>query len=402
MTSPAPKLVIVCQGMRPETVRLQPWRYLHEIALQLQALGWESMILTDGKNHDTIQKINGIPVVQLGTVQNYFWRTNSELEKALESIHPDVVVWSLGLTSLAHQKNLPVNHARMVGVFSSPINSLKDLWRIGPRKLFSELQLSGIHLLGTLVPKFFLRLLAKRFLNPDALVFQTESTRKYFEAHRLLSGPTQVIQPGIDPIWMRGHRLATQSSRRVLGYTSEELVVVYFGSPAALRGSLELVQAFETAAEVEPDLRLLLLSRARTGELDRETKRLVKAVENSPVRDKIQIVDGFLEHDALVEIISDSQVVALPFELVPSDAPLSLLEAAALGKLLVTTRVACLPELAAHTSHYLAEVGNHQSLAEALLEAARFARETSPSQGKSFARGWAEMGREWLHLLETL
>jgi glycosyltransferase involved in cell wall biosynthesis len=160
------------------------------------------------------------------------------------------------------------------------------------------------------------------------------------------------------------------------------------------------VQAFEAAISKVPALRLLLLSRFRLGELTQEVRKLVNTVESSPVREKIQIVNGFLEQQQLVEYIDAAQIVALPFELVPSDAPLSMLEAAALGKPVVTTNISCLPELAAKGLHFLAEPGDTASLTQALMQAATHLQPQDESKTIVPRRGWEEVGKEWQSFLE--
>jgi glycosyltransferase involved in cell wall biosynthesis len=131
-----------------------------------------------------------------------------------------------------------------------------------------------------------------------------------------------------------------------------------------------------------------------------------------------------------------TDIVALPFELVPADAPLSILEAQALGKPIVTTRVASLPEMAAAGVSYLAEPADPVSLAQALLEAAvdlgrqqsedslAVAREPldslavacrpldslavacrplePPEQDKRMIRSWRKVGEEWSQLVQAL
>ena len=103
-------------------------------------------------------------------------------------------------------------------------------------------------------------------------------------------------------------------------------------------------------------------------------------------------------------------LVALPFEIVPSDAPLSLLEAQALGKPVVTTNVGCLAELVSQGAGYLAQPADPHSLAQALRQAAcdlhTQAGRTAPTNGaletRREARSWQQMGEEWSSLIQSL
>lgn len=57
------------------------------------------------------------------------------------------------------------------------------------------------------------------------------------------------------------------------------------------------------------------------------------------------LIDGYLEGRDLHNWIAASDAICLPFELLPSDVPLSVLEAMAAGQVVVTTPVASIPEL---------------------------------------------------------
>jgi glycosyltransferase involved in cell wall biosynthesis len=148
-------------------------------------------------------------------------------------------------------------------------------------------------------------------------------------------------------------------------------------------------------------LRLLILNRRRPGELTRETARLDALIRSAGVATHVRVIDGALRPAALVEHVAVADLVALPFELVPSDAPLTIGEALALGKPVLTTRVACLPELAAAGRHILVPPGDVAALSAALVRAAA----DCPSARLDPAlepRPWAAVGRAWSHLVEGL
>ena len=118
------------------------------------------------------------------------------------------------------------------------------------------------------------------------------------------------------------------------------------------------------------NLKLVILSRRRPNEWVREDHALNRLLQDHCLEPHVKVISGFLEPDALVSNVADADIITLPFELLPSDAPLSILEALALGKPIVTTRVACLPELVSSGEGYLAEPGDPNSLSEAIERAA--------------------------------
>ena len=106
-------------------------------------------------------------------------------------------------------------------------------------------------------------------------------------------------------------------------------------------------------------------------------------------------MSAFLPASQLARYVAACHLAALPFDLVPSDAPLAPQEARALGLPLVTTRLACLPELAQGGPHALAEPGDVHSLAAALLHAATQLRQATPDDPALASRPWSAVGEEW-------
>jgi glycosyltransferase involved in cell wall biosynthesis len=203
----------------------------------------------------------------------------------------------------------------------------------------------------------------------------------------------EVIPPGVDECWM-----ATQERnglRARLGFRESEFVIAYFGSSAPLRGLPVLLQAFEAAQSRESRLRLLVLERRRPD----ESGRLPTAARSNP---RVKILSGCFSPAQVAAHVQACDAAALPFELVPSDAPISILEAQAAGITLVTTRLGCLPELAEGGHHYLAEPGDVKSLARTLLQAANEASPVQSVHPSRPPRRWTHVGVDWAQLLRQL
>src|SRR3972149_7954662 len=81
---------------------------------------------------------------------------------------------------------------------------------------------------------------------------------------------------------------------------------------------------------------------------------------------------------------------ALPFLLVPSDAPISILEAAAAGKPVVATAVDGIPSLLPDGALQLVPPGNVEALAGAILEAAAGRGEHRSGQRGRWRRRWRD------------
>lgn len=393
-------IALVAGGLNEHNLRLQPWRYLHEVARQLLVLGHRVTVVSDGAAATSAHELlHGVPVRRLPGVGWSRWGSNEPLQAALEELHPDLVLLHVGLTSFLHQRLAGLTPAPVVGIFTSPIYTAADIVRPGVRRILGGYRLSGTHILGTLAPKLGLR----RGVRDGAvqrLVVQTRDTRERLLRHGVAPERVSVISPGIDPAWSGPAR--GEALRAKLGFGPQETVVLYFGSPAPLRGLHTLVRAVALGRLADPSLRLLVLSRRRTDELlgeDAELRRLLQAPGIAPY---VKVVSGFLDEDALVEHVAASDIVSLPFEIIPSDAPLSLLEAQALGKPVVTTTVGCLGELIERGPGYLARPADPPALAHALHRATADLRARGGAAVRPEARSWQQMGEEWSRLVQSI
>jgi glycosyltransferase involved in cell wall biosynthesis len=380
---------------------LQPWRYLSEVARGLAAQEHAVTIISDqSPEFHGNDRLAGISIIHLPSVRNTFWRQNKRLQEALFHTAPDVILWHVGLISFLHQRIDGPPNTPILGVFTSPIYQIKDLTRLGIGKIAKGYNLSTLHALGSLFPRWLFRFFMANS-NLSCLVVQTETTHHQLVNQNIWLGDIVIIPPGIDEIWWKPSNHTKKDLRNTLGYKPDDTVIVYFGSPAPLRGLPALVEAFTIAHSSDSALKLLILSRHRAGELQQENTALRRLVSESQFHHHVQIIDGYLDPETLVHHVAASDIVALPFELVPSDAPLSLLEAGALGKPLVTTRVACLPELVSKADHYLADPADPNSLSQALLQAVKKLHRQSNHRDQLISRTWRDMSVEWSNCIQA-
>ena len=170
----------------------------------------------------------------------------------------------------------------------------------------------------------------------------------------------------------------------------------YFGSPKPLRGLPTLLRALATARASLPRLRLLVLSRRREGELDAEQRAIEHLIVQLGLERWVRMETGFLPRQELVPTIAVCDAVALPFEIVPSDVPLSVLEAMALGLPLITTQVACLPELVPAGCGLRMPPADGAALAAALCALAGDAQQRSHlgAAARTRARAWQALHQD--------
>jgi glycosyltransferase involved in cell wall biosynthesis len=390
-------ICLVSGGMYGHNLRLQPWRYLYEVARQLAGQNYRVTVLTDGGLGETSEDDCGVQIIRLPSVRSPLWKHNLPLQQTLNSLQPDRLLWHIGLTNVIYEA-MPHKPAQpVVGIFTTPIYSPRELLCLGWRKLGRNLPLCGVHLAGSLISRRLLRVRLKQNRLAKCVV-QTQTTRIALQVQKLWPGPIEVIPPGVDDIWTSDGSFNIDEARQALGYTKDDFVVLYLGAPVELRGLPDLIQAAGIARQEQPALKLLILSRHPTVE-----PQLQDRLRQAGLQEHARVISGYLTAYTLANLVRTCDVVALPFELVPSDAPLSVLEVKATGKPLITTSVACLPELAAGSKHILAKPNDPSALATALLQTmTRCSEQMEDLPKPSATRRWQNVGEEWAHLLQTL
>jgi glycosyltransferase involved in cell wall biosynthesis len=297
----------------------------------------------------------------------------------------------------------------VVGIYPGLIYHLNEIGRLGVWNMVKELNMLQIHFLNALIPRHFIRQAVQEGKLAH-LVVLSEMTRSELIRIGVQPEAVKAIGPGVDDIWLEpphqnGHVAITREEN---GYLPEDKVILYYGSPQPLRGLHDLIRAVEIAHHSDSHLKLLILSRRREDELLKENAGLRNLLEHSRIRPAIKVVSGFLSPEKLVEYMAAIDAVALPFQLVPADGPLSLLEAQAQGKPVITTRVASLPEMVSRGAHYLADPANPASLAEAVLAAANEIDFDRAEKGRGLPklspalRRWQQVGAEWSQLVQSL
>jgi glycosyltransferase involved in cell wall biosynthesis len=402
MSEKRKSVCLISSGIHTRNLRLQPWRYLHEVGIQLADMGHRVTILTDDTPDGRIESSSTLQIREVANVNHFRWRSNPAMQQALHDCQADAVIWHLGLPSFVHQNLDLGKETPIVGIYPGLIYRPSDFKKLGMRKVLKSFQMVQIHLMNAAVPRGAVRR-AVQSGQLKQLVVLSETTRQQLIRAGVQPEGVKVIGPGVDLNWLQAHALngKKEQTRMRLGYQPQDKVILYYGSPHPLRGMHDLLRAFEIAQQQEQALRLLILSRRREDELIREDAELKELLKKSAIRGCVKVVNGYLDVEQLMDYMAASDAVALPFQLVPADGPLSILEAQAQGKAVITTGVGSLPEMVAGGKHFLAEPANPVSLAQAVLAAAHNTAEKTYSRPAN-VRSWQQVGEEWSELIQRL
>ena len=371
------RICLVASGLSERNRRLQPWHYLLATARGLAERGHEVALLTDRASGLAADgALEGLPVRTCGGTR---WPDRSVLELA-RSLRAEALLWHVGLTSFAAPAPVPrvsSGTPPIIGILTSPLYRPRELLRLGLGPLCRAPRLSGAHLLGLLVPDGAIGR-ALRAGRLCSLVVECESTRARLIDRGVAADRAHVIRPAIDPLWF-GTRLDPDERREVrgaMGYADEDFLVGTFGPAAPLRGLPDLLSAVAAARAERPDLRLLAFCRQRAGRWQRtgeasDSRALARQVARLGAEGWAQLVGGWTAAVALARGLAACDLIALPFRLLSSDVPLSVLEAMALGRPVIVTGVGCLPELVPRGTGLVVPPAGPRALAEAILVLAR-------------------------------
>jgi glycosyltransferase involved in cell wall biosynthesis len=362
------KVTILSSGFEPRFERLQPQRTLLEMGHQLERLGHTVSLISDGAGSlPKRDKVLGLPVQRILSVQRFYRHENPALLDMISTERPNLLLWHLSLSSLLHQDlRLPFEQTS-AGILTSPIHRPRQILELGLNKISSNLDLVSVQLAGLLLPGTLIKKAITRS-RWKGIITLSKATRDYLIEHGIPGEQLKVVPPGVSPAWLE-QNLALGRRRELRDryeFGTGDFVITYMGSPAPVRGLFTLLDAVESASQDHPNLKLMVLSRRTPDQWSRETARLEDLISKPGLEGRVHLVDGFLAEQDLIDHIQASDAVCLPFEMIPSDVPLSVLESMALGKAVITTDIGCLPELVGNEQGFLTRKGSKVSLAKQL------------------------------------
>jgi glycosyltransferase involved in cell wall biosynthesis len=324
------------------------------------------------KDKGSSERFDNIEVLH---VNQLFWLPlikRHKMLRLLEESHADVILWSgrpLSCVSLSRLSNVK---KPIVWMIEAGAHDVLSVLRLSRREIWNR---DHIFLWNDILNALFPRRVIRRVANSPSIakiVVPSHLMREWFLRIGVLSRKVVVIESALDEYFREFAKLAIDKGESTLRLNKRHLVVTYTGSPCTLRGSDTFVRAVRIVlAKRRVDLRCLILSRRpvdnRCPHLQREEEYLSKLVTKLGLTDVFTIIPGMLDRHRLISLIQASDVVVFPFKLLSSEIPLSVLEAMSLGKVVVTTRIRTLQEIAAGNRALLIDPGDQHALAKAVL-----------------------------------
>jgi len=371
-------------GYSPDVERLQPWLTVHQVASTLIASGWEVHLLTDVDKRPT-----------LAGMQHHYVRTMrpsnaAEVRAVLDAVAPDRVIVLTTPLNLMFSSWYQFVRCELIAFLTYPFYTHAELARALPHLRRDDFVTYGRH---ALVPKLlWARTLRKYY---SAVIAQSHRT-----ATRVANATGPMIKAhslhaGLDlGFWAPGNDSATRARSAVR--------FLYVGSAKAIRGFNVLLGAFKLLDGLDVELRVLARG-SSASEVDALMEKIDKHV--GPTKNRVTVAGGWMERDAYREELRAADVAVLPFVLVPSELPVSVIECIACGTPVIATDIDGLPD-AVGTAGVIVRSGSVAALAAAMRDLA-----TDPARiGQLRVRcievrknmlDWPGVGREWLRVLSA-
>lgn len=383
------KVAVICFGFKESNLRKQPWRYVYEIARGLKARGHNVFVITNSPKNTAIE---GIPVFGVKKISTIFKGESGEVLQILKKEKPDRVIMVLGMTSFL-RTSFKIEQP-VIGISTSPIYSVGELIRnLGIVDLIKYHRYTAIHIINSIVPGFLVKKWSKKF---EYIVVLSKRNQERLIKKGVPREKVIVIPPGIDKEFLKLPE--REKIERIRSEISPDGVpiVMYYTSPLTLRGTDTLVRSLPYLLK-EKEVKLLILSRPDYNSVLKEERKLKKLAEKLDVERNLVIISKHLPPEDVKAYVSSADVVALPFKLVISDVPLSILEAMALGKVVIGTDVDGIPEIVENRG-VIVRPNNPKELANAVVLVLK--NEKLKSELERAAREYVVRWRRWNDVVE--
>lgn len=357
------KVCVVCYGLREQNIRLQPWRYISEIATGLSKKGFEVKIITDGPYER--YSINGVSIIKINRLRRLPFQLNKELVSLIKSEQPDVILWSVCALDYLYLNTFKQIDIPIIGMFTGPIYNLSDITRIGVYEVLKNIKFLFGHIFYSSLPLFFIRQVVNSPYCNKIFVMSRKNKNIIIKAggdkNKVVHIPVGIDESDIT--------VSDDYNSIISKYNLDKNTfnILYFGSPITIRGIDSLIKAISKIKNKYPLVKLLILSRRRDNELNQEEINVQNMILKLDAERNVQIISGFLDKEDVKKFIIFSDLIALPFKIVPSDIPTSILESMAMGKAVISTAVDGIPELLEGGRGFVVEPNKEKDLEEKII-----------------------------------
>lgn len=351
-------IVFLCSGLTNENTNLQPWRYILEIAKGLRDMKQNITIISTSSCTD---KIHERELVINNVNGPLLFRKEEVLEKICEC-NPDMLIVQVGPSTVLSQSLLKDIHCPKIALWLGTKIPITELLKVGlavPMSDIKPLITTSINsiisnkIIGLFLSKYFIRIVTLNNNNRNRLL-------KIVKPKIAI----QVIPPGIDEFWFKRIDDQKESIRSYLGYSNDDIIMLYTGGASEIRGPGMLIRSFSHVCS--NNAKLLLLVREHLNNKKTNINRIETLIQTTKICNKTNLIKGYLSIEDLRKYICISDIVILPFRMVQADTPLTIIECICQGKLIISSKTDGIPELLDNGRGYIIDPGNDEELTKLL------------------------------------
>ncbi len=362
-------------------LKLQPWLTIHRTGRKFRDLGHQVHIATDSMTADSEDFC-------LHRLKSLRGSNSLRIKNIIKEITPDKIIVSVSPTSLitAGWYELFRNHDTYAFMSNAFYNKREFIRAIRHLSLRDIVTFGG----QVAVPEIFWAERLKSLFK--GIICQSVNTAERLEKALKSAVSVYHIPPGIDiDDW---HYIKKTEN------STQQSIFLYTGSATKIRGFNLILKAFSKIHD--PDIALMILARnAGEGQLD----ILKKQVRKYGVKCTVDIIGGWVSQKALKDYIYNARAVLLPFILVPSELPVTVMESIACGTPVIVSRIDGLPGSAGSAGLVIPH-GNVDALVTAVERLhidERLYNELTKSCNsvRESMMSWETVSLEWLRALEN-
>ncbi len=333
------KVLFVCEGFNRYSIRVQPWKHVFELARRMQNRGDEICVLTDiDANFRKNEVLHDVYVNRIK--KGKFLFDNRELNKSLNGDF-DVINWhASGPLSAMHFLRCKELKKNLVWTLHAGIIDFSDIQNLKLTELFM-LRSFWNNILYSLKPEVFIKK-AAYLSNLKIIITLSRRLKNRFMRAGVNKGKLRVIYSGVDTqLFSTRNRKFIEKAREKMGFQKDVPIILYYGPLTSFRGVDELLYAMPIVLSKFPYSIFVFLARSLKGDPKSNTlkKRIMK-------HRRAVLVEGVQSQKSLIRYLNIADIIALPFRFWPFvECPLTVLEAMAVGKPLVTTPIGAIPEI---------------------------------------------------------
>jgi len=372
-----------------------PWRTVCEVTQHMQAKGHKVFLISLGKRKGKVKSTKfSFDILEIRKSPKYL---QDDLQNIFSCIHHDVVFWPVGWRE-------SIRRIRIIGDFGIPIvgyfpggcysfqSVLFAIRHVGFRAILPYLLESvcqQVRPLNFLKKNGFRRLISMTKMTSDRAIASGWSRDQVY-----------TIPPG------RNNKIIDRKTQSlpasILTWLKNRPYYLFVGPPSRIRGVYEMLEAFDKAAARIRDLCLICLFRP-DDILD--SGHIRGRIQSLKYKNRVFAIWESLGKEELNAFVKSCHAIIMPFLLVPSEIPLSIIETMAWGKPVITTTSGGTGKFVSPFG-IVTQPGSIDSLAKAfvdLIEDPNLYRDKCKVavKGYSLHPTWEEISLSWLNAAKS-